>query len=225
MSQQYPPQQPQPNQPFPPQQPYPPQGANPPYPPHPQPPYGAPGPQPPKKGKAGKIAGLGCLGVIVIAVIAGVATGGGSGSDDKGGKDKTAVAENKPNADAAQKPADKGEAKPDDKSTPVEVTAKKTAFSKSILAQDGSAYTSVLVMVTNNGSEAIDVNPLFFSITDTAGTKHASELAVDEKQIDTVKLAPGENVSGTITGKGSFTAKYVTYTDGLLGDPLRADVS
>uniref|UniRef100_A0AAU2JIH3 TRAM domain-containing protein n=1 Tax=Streptomyces sp. NBC_00049 TaxID=2903617 RepID=A0AAU2JIH3_9ACTN len=50
-------------------------------------------------------------------------------------------------------------------------------------------------------------------------------MAVDEGQIATVELAPGENVTGTITGKGAFTAKTVTYTDGLIGDSVRADVS
>ncbi|WP_241563246.1 hypothetical protein [Streptomyces sp. E1N211] len=69
------------------------------------------------------------------------------------------------------------------------------------------------------------MNPLYFTITDTDGTKHTVELGVDEEQIDTVDLAPGENISGTVTGKGTFTPKYVTYTDGLLGDPVRVNVS
>ncbi|MFE6284331.1 hypothetical protein [Streptomyces sp. NPDC057877] len=38
-------------------------------------------------------------------------------------------------------------------------------------------------------------------------------------------LAPGENISGTVTGKGTFKPRYVTYPDGLLGDPVRTDVS
>ncbi|MFE2265769.1 hypothetical protein [Streptomyces griseosporeus] len=69
-------------------------------------PYGAPGqaPVPPKKRKAGKIAGLGCLGVIAIGVIAGVA-GGSSDSDDKGGKDKAAVAEGQAKTGESKKPA------------------------------------------------------------------------------------------------------------------------
>ncbi|MDQ1006143.1 hypothetical protein QFZ82_000628 [Streptomyces sp. V4I23] len=32
-------------------------------------------------------------------------------------------------------------------------------------------------------------------------------------------------MTGVITGKGGFTPKYVTYTDGLLGDMVRGDVS
>jgi hypothetical protein len=106
----------------------------------------------------------------------------------------------------------------------VTLKARKTAFSKSILASDGD-YTSVLVTLTNKGDEPLDVNPLFFTITDTDGTKHTHELAADDRQIDTVKLAPGENVSGTITGRTTFTPKYVTYTDGFVGDSYRANVS
>lgn len=56
-------------------------------------------------------------------------------------------------------------------------------------------------------------------------SKHTAELGVDEDQLDTVKLAPGKNVTGTITSKGTFKAKYVTYTDGLIGDSVRGDVS
>jgi hypothetical protein len=104
------------------------------------------------------------------------------------------------------------------------VVAKKAEFNKTVLAQ-GDGYTSVAVTVTNNSSKPINVNPLYFAITDTNGTKHNSELAVDKDQIGTVELAPGENVTGAVTGKGSWTAKSVTYTDGLIGDSVRADVS
>ncbi|MCX5583605.1 hypothetical protein [Streptomyces erythrochromogenes] len=46
-----------------------------------------------------------------------------------------------------------------------------------------------------------------------------------EDQIATVELAPGENVTGAVTGKGSWTAKSVAYTDGLIGKSVRVDVS
>lgn len=198
----------------------------------PQPGWGAPPPpQPPKKSSTGKIVGIGCAGVFALFVIIGVigaAVGGGSDDSSKGstvsadattqdtgtGDDKAAEAE-------AEKEEPAEEAAPE---SPVRVTAKETVFTKSILA-DGSDYTSVLVTITNNGDEQVDVNPLYFTITDSKGTKHTAELAADENQIDTVDLAPGENVSGTITGKGKFTAKYVTYTDGLFGESVRADVS
>ncbi|MFF5804528.1 hypothetical protein [Streptomyces sp. NPDC012746] len=52
-----------------------------------------------------------------------------------------------------------------------------------------------------------------------------AELGAAEDQIDTVELAPGENVTGAVTGKGTFTPKTVTYTDGLIGKGVRTDVS
>ncbi|MGW1047400.1 DUF4352 domain-containing protein [Streptomyces sp. NPDC002547] len=187
--------------------------------------WDAPPPQPPKKSSAGKIIGFGCLGVVALFVVIGiVAAVAGGGSDD----DKKSVTSNSAPAKAEQ-PADNGqdnaaqEPAPEEKA-PVKITAKNTAFTKTILAS-GTNYTSVLLTITNNGDDEIDVNPLYFTITDSNGTKHTAELAVDEKQIDTVKLAPGENVSGTVTGKGKFTAKYVTYTNGLFGDAMRVDVS
>ncbi|MFI9099238.1 DUF4352 domain-containing protein [Streptomyces fildesensis] len=81
------------------------------------------------------------------------------------------------------------------------------------------------VTVTNNSSKTINVNPLYFAITDANGTKHAAELGMDEDQIATVDLAPGENVIGTVTGKGKFKAKTVSFTDGLIGKAVRANVS
>ncbi|GAB2863677.1 hypothetical protein GCM10027074_33670 [Streptomyces deserti] len=223
MSQQYPQ---QPNQPNPPQQPQQQPGYG-----YPAPGYGAPVPQPPKKRSFAKIAGLGCGGILALFVIIGVAASGGSdGSSDSKSSDKSVTAKEPQREEKIEGPAEKAPA--EDKPAkeepaaqgPVKVTAKKTGFSKSILA-DSSDYTSVLITITNNGDEQLDVNPLYFSITDADGTKHTAELAVDENQIDTVKLAPGENISGTITGKGKFSPKYVTYTDGLLGDSIRADVS
>ncbi|GGT58972.1 hypothetical protein GCM10010271_72960 [Streptomyces kurssanovii] len=35
----------------------------------------------------------------------------------------------------------------------------------------------------------IDINRLYFSITDRSGGKHTAELAVDENQMDTINLA------------------------------------
>ncbi|MFD6971595.1 DUF4352 domain-containing protein [Streptomyces sp. NPDC059949] len=190
----------------------------------PPPGYGyPPPPQAPKKSNAGKIVGFSCLGIVgfvfLIGVL-GVLLGGES--SNKEAKEPAA-----PPAAVASQPAKTPEAKasatPAKKQAAVAVTAKKTAFKASILAQGD--YTSVSVTVTNNSGKAINVNPLYFAITDTNGTKHAAELAVDENQIDTVELAPGENVTGVISGKGAFTAKTVTYTDGLIGDSVRADVS
>jgi cytoskeletal protein RodZ len=190
----------------------------------PQQAWGTPPPPPPKK-STGKIIGLGCAGILALFVIIGIfgaALGGGSDNDSKGST--VSAGSDAEETSPAEKDAAAEETEEAAPESPVKITAKKAAFAKSILA-DGSNYTSVKVTVTNNGDETIDVNPLYFTITDTGGTKHTAELAADENQIDTVKLAPGENVSGSITGKGKFTPEYVTYIDGLLGDPIRSDVS
>jgi hypothetical protein len=189
-----------------------------------QPGYGYPQPQPPKKRSTGKILGI-IAGVFVGLIVIGAIAGGGESSS--GDKASTVTATSPAAEDPEQKTpeAEEAAAEPEPApEAPVKITAKKAPFAKSILAQDGN-YTSVKVTVTNNSDETISVNPLYFSITDTDGTKHSAELAADENQIDTVKLAPGENVSGSITGKGKFTAKTVTYTDGFFSDPIRVDVS
>lgn len=174
-------------------------------------------PQPKKRSK-GKIAGLGCLGIVALFIVMGaIASGGNSeNADTPAAKSSTPAAPES----APKKDPTKEEKKP----APVAVTAQKTKFEKGVFA-DGTDYTSVLITVTNNGGKAIDVNPLFVTITDTSGTKHTAELGVDDRQIATVHLAPGENVSGAITAKGAFIPKYVTYTDGIIGDSIRADVS
>lgn len=203
---------------------FPPSGQQPPpgygYPPPGQPGSGYP-PQP-KKSNTGKIVGFSCLGVVGVVVLLAI-LGALAGGENKNETAKDAT----PPAATSSEPAKAPEASPSpkpEKKAAVAVVAKKAEFEKSIIAQDG-AYTSVSVTVTNNSSKPINVNPLYFTITDTNGTKHVAELAADKNQIDTVELAPGENITGTITGKGAFTAKTVTYTDGLLGDSVRADVS
>ncbi|MFD3442761.1 DUF4352 domain-containing protein [Streptomyces sp. NPDC058685] len=200
--------------------------------PGPQQPYqGGPAPYmpppPPKKGMSGlAITGIvlgGIFALIVVVGFIGAAAGGGNDSsiDSKGSADRTSSA---PEAAPAERPAAKPAEKKEAPAAPVKVTAEKTTFAPGVL-HDGGAYTSVRVTIMNNSDKKISVNPLYFTITDTNGTKHTAELAVDENQIDTVDLAPGENISGAVTGKGSFTAKYVTYVDGLLGEGVRGNVS
>ncbi|MGW7316263.1 DUF4352 domain-containing protein [Streptomyces sp. NPDC054865] len=192
------------------------------FPPGQQPPpgYGYPPPLPPKKTSVGKVLGFGCLGIVGLVVVIGIAGAALSGGGEDEGKTATPPAAS---SAAPKQPEAPASAAPEEKAA-VEVTAKKTAFKASVLAQ-GDAYTSVSVTVTNNSSKPIDVNPLYFTLTDTSGGKHTVELGVDEDQIGTVELAPGENITGTVTGKGKWTAKSVSYTDGLIGKAVRADVS
>ncbi|MFE5895846.1 DUF4352 domain-containing protein [Streptomyces sp. NPDC056488] len=199
----------------------------------PQPPqtgWGQPGPYgppPPKKGLgAGAIIAIvvgSVLGLFILIGIIGAALGDDTSSETSGKapSKSAAPAPEKSSAPAAAPKTQAPKEEPADK--PVVVAATTTSFKPSIL-HDGGQYTSVKVTVTNRGDEEIDINPLYFTITDTGGSKHTAELGVDTGQIDTVKLAPGENVSGTITGEGKFTPKYVTYTDGMFGDGIRGDV-
>ncbi|WP_329194932.1 MULTISPECIES: DUF4352 domain-containing protein [unclassified Streptomyces] len=185
----------------------------------PQPGYGYPPPPAPKKSNAGKIVGFSCLGVVGVVVLLGVVGALVTGGDDQKSPSRPVEA-------VASQPVKAPEVQPSkapEKKQSVTVTAQKTAFKASVLAQ-GDGYTSVSVTVTNNSTKPINVNPLYFTLTDTNGTKHASQLAVDENQIDTVELAPGENITGAVTGKGAFSAKTVTYTDGLIGEAVRAEV-
>ncbi|MFJ6906588.1 DUF4352 domain-containing protein [Streptomyces griseoluteus] len=183
--------------------------------------WGVP-PQPPKKkAGAGKIIGLGCLGVVGLFVVIGIAAAVAGGGDSDEGSKKPAATGSAPKGDGGRKGDD---AKAGTPGGPMQVTAKKAAFKKSILA-DGDNYTSVSVTIAATGKAEVDVNPLYCSIIDSTGSKHAAELAMDEDQLDTTKLAPGEKTTGSITGKGRFSPKYVSCTDGLVGDAVRADVS
>ncbi|MEU4947697.1 DUF4352 domain-containing protein [Streptomyces lavendulae] len=188
---------------------------------YPPPGYAPPPPPAPRKSPVGKVIGFSCLGIVglvVVLVIAGLLIG--SGNEKPAPKAPVAAAPSEKNEGAPAAPSAKA---PEKKAAAITVTAQKTEFKPTIMG-DGD-YTSVSVTVTNNSKKTISVNPLYFAITDTAGTKHAAELMADENQIDTVELAPGENVTGSVTGKGKWTAKSVTYTDGLIGDSVRADVS
>lgn len=192
----------------------------------PQPgPYGPPPPQKKGIGVGGGIA-LGCGGLLVLGlifVIIGLFASSGDSGDNKAGRTPapTGTVEAPAAQPSAKAPAKKEEPASD---SPVKVVAKKTEFEPSVL-HDGSKYTSVKVTITNNGKKKIDINPLYLTITDTNGSKHTAELGVDENQIDTVDLLPGENITGVITGKGAFTPAYVTYTPGLFGEPVRGNVS
>ncbi|MER6612007.1 DUF4352 domain-containing protein [Streptomyces xantholiticus] len=221
MSNQYP----GPNQPYG-RQPY--QGQ--PYPgPYQQGPAPYQPPQSPKKGMpAWAIVLIIMGGIFVFLIFLGALVGGDDSSSDA--KKSSTVSEapkdapvKKDDGKPAARPADKPAEKPAEPA-PVQITAKKTAFKPSIL-HDGGDFTSVQVTITNNSDEKIDVNPLYFSITATDGSKRNAELGEDENQMDVMDLAPGEKTTGVITGEGKFTAKYVTYTDGMFGDDVRGNVS
>lgn len=110
------------------------------------------------------------------------------------------------------------------KQAAVTLTAKPTPFKPTILHRGGD-YTSVLVTLTNRGTKELSVNPLYFKVTDADGGVHRPELGMDEQQVDTVAIAPGEHITGTVTVKGKLTVASVTFTDGAFGQSVRASVS
>ncbi|MDF2711088.1 MAG: NdaS [Nonomuraea muscovyensis] len=174
-------------------------------------PGGPYGPPPPKKGLgAGAIiaiiGGVILLGLILLVVLVALVVPDDSTTGDKpkAGQKTSAPAKAAPPALSSKPPATKKPAPP---AGPVQVSARKTPFAPTILHREGD-YTSVKVTVTNNGDKKISVNPLYFSITDSTGEKHGATLGMDEGQIDTVDLAPGEKVTGTVTGKGAWTPAY-----------------
>lgn len=122
---------------------------------------------------------------------------------------------------AAAKGAESKKAKP-----PIGLSAKRTTAKRSILS-DGGALSCVKVTVRNQSKKVVNVNPLYFAITDTGGTKHdaSSALGEYENQIETMEIAPGEKATGTVCAAGKFQPKTVSMTNELLSTAARAAVA
>ncbi|MEV3921123.1 DUF4352 domain-containing protein [Actinomadura coerulea] len=112
------------------------------------------------------------------------------------------------------------------KTFPIKLTAKRAHASKSVLSE-GGALSCVKVTVTNQTKKQLEVNPLYFSITDTKNTKHDSSPALGEyeDQIATTELAPGEKATGLVCAKGSFRPKVLAMTNPLFDEAARAQVA
>lgn len=112
------------------------------------------------------------------------------------------------------------------KTFPIKLTARRAHASKSVLS-DGGALSCVKVTVTNQTKKHVEINPLYFSITDTHNTKHDSGSALGdyEGQIDTTSLAPGEKATGLVCARGSFRPKVVAMTNPLFSEAARAQVA
>ncbi|WP_131740512.1 DUF4352 domain-containing protein [Actinomadura roseirufa] len=108
---------------------------------------------------------------------------------------------------------------------PIKLVAKRAAAAKSVLS-DGGALSCVRVTVTNQTKKNLEVNPLYFSLTDTSDIKHDASLALGdyEGQIDTTSLAPKEKASGLVCSRGSFTPKTIAMTNPLFSEAARAQV-
>lgn len=109
---------------------------------------------------------------------------------------------------------------------PIKLTAKRATAKRSVLS-DGGALSCVKVTVTNQTKKQLEVNPLYFSITDTKKTKHDTTTALGdyEGQIATTELAPGEKATGLVCAKGRFRPKIVAMTNPLFDEAARAEVA
>ncbi|MFB4315130.1 DUF4352 domain-containing protein [Actinomadura sp. 21ATH] len=124
------------------------------------------------------------------------------------------------------KPSGKSSGAAKGKTFPIKLIAKRARASKSVLS-DGGALSCVKVTVTNQTKKRLEVNPLYFSITDTGNTKHdsTSALAEYEGQIATTTLAPREKATGLVCAEGAFRPKIVTMTNPLFSEVARARVA
>ncbi|MFC5748815.1 DUF4352 domain-containing protein [Actinomadura rugatobispora] len=127
---------------------------------------------------------------------------------------------------APRQSAGKSGAAPKGTTFPIKLTAKRARASRSVLS-DGGALSCVKVTVTNQTKKQLEVNPLYFSITDTRDTKHDSGSALGEYegQIATTELAPGEKATGLVCAKGDFRPKIVAMTSPLFNEAARAQVA
>ncbi|RKS79488.1 uncharacterized protein DUF4352 [Actinomadura pelletieri DSM 43383] len=112
------------------------------------------------------------------------------------------------------------------KTFPIKLTAKRARAKRSVLS-DGGPLSCVKVTVTNQTKKQLEVNPLYFSLTDTDNTKHDSGSALGdyEDQIPTTSLAPKEKATGLVCAKGKFQPKIVAMTNPLFAEAARAKVA
>lgn len=111
------------------------------------------------------------------------------------------------------------------KPVPIKLVARR-ATAKASIINDGTVLSCVRVTVTNQGKKQLDINPLYFSLTDTAGTKHdvGQALGFYDDEITTTTLAPGENAKGMVCGKGKWKPKVLAMTNPLFDEAARAEV-
>ncbi|MFB4298250.1 DUF4352 domain-containing protein [Actinomadura sp. NTSP31] len=153
---------------------------------------------------------------IAIAVLAGAAILGLAACDPAAGTT--------PETQTSTKAAGKTSGKP--KTVPIKLVAKRAHASKSVLS-DGGALSCVKVTVTNQTRKSLEVNPLYFSITDAKGVKHSVDEAMGEYdgEIDATTLAPREKAVGLVCGKGTFVPKTLAMTNPLFSEAARAEVA
>ena len=214
------------------QPPYGPTGGQPPYggppgpggpydvPPGGQPPYGPP----PKKGMStGAKVGIGiggCLGLVIIAIVVIVIL-----ASLAGGGDDTAATPPTTSAPSEEETEDVDASAPAEE--PVEqggITASATQGGTVGDVLDDTTYTVIDVEITNDSSESVDVNPIYFTFVLDDGTERddwAETIFADITPMEAVSLAPGDSVSGQIATVGEVTVSEVRFDPTFgMGEPL-----
>ncbi|MBB6121049.1 DUF4352 domain-containing protein [Nocardiopsis algeriensis] len=219
-----------------------PPGGQPPYgnPPGGQPPYGAggyeaypgaygppPGGQPPKQGMStGTKVGIGiggCFGLVLVVLlvfgIIALASGGDETDTASQSSGETGAAEEGAGGGGgAEAPAAEGE---------VSMTATRAGTTGDVLEPD-SVYTVVDVTITNNSDEALDMNPLYFTVVLDDGTETndwGASLFADMTHFETGSLAPGDSVSGQVAAVGEVVVTEVRYDPSFgMKDPIVTQV-
>ncbi|MEE2036010.1 hypothetical protein Q8791_02085 [Nocardiopsis sp. CT-R113] len=189
-----------------------PPGGQPPYdmPPGGQPPYGPP----PKKGMStGAKVGIGvggCLGLVIIAivVIVIIASLSGSGGDTPAQPETSSASEAETSDDTESSPAEE----PVTDESGITATATQTGTAGDVL--DDTTYTVVDVEITNNSSEAVDVNPIYFTFVLDDGTERddwAETIFADITPMEAVSVEPGDSVSGQLATVGEVTVAELRF--------------
>ncbi|WP_165950511.1 DUF4352 domain-containing protein [Actinomadura sp. GC306] len=101
------------------------------------------------------------------------------------------------------------------------------AEGKPSVLSTGQSLSCVRVTVTNSTEKPLEVNPLYFSVTDTEGVRYegTSALGMYENEIDTTVLAPGEKAEGMFCAEGDFRPTTIAMTSPLLIEIARAEVA
>ncbi|XKK37361.1 DUF4352 domain-containing protein [Nocardiopsis sp. ARC36] len=174
-----------------------------------QPPYG----EPPKKGMStGAKVGIGvggCLGVVIIAIVLIVIVASLSGGDEPVTQPTT--------SSSPEESTGETESQPTEEEAPVEqggITASATQSGTAGDVIDDTTYTVVDVEITNDSSEALDVNPIYFTFVLDDGTERsdwAETIFADITQMEAVSVAPGDSISGQLATVGEVTVTELRF--------------
>lgn len=199
--------------------------------PHQPGPYGPPlpgyatPPPPPKKNRVPLIIILGIAGGLLLLGVIGSLVGDETTKDD--GKPAAGQSQEPAQKDTGDSPPTQAEkAKDEDGEAPVKMTAEAADYTPGLMAESGKKYTAVKVVIRNEGTEEIAVNPLYFAGKDADNFKHDAKIGTgNDSDLNHADLAPGENVQGFVVFKGDVDIKKIEFKAGMIGTTYSAPVT